>query len=265
MTKAIILIITALCLFGAVPEAEASLIFQGGDANTNLISNGVGGNGSKSGGPLSFTNFGDNNNNTGIASIDSIDTLLGTALAATDVVTLNATITSTGNLRANGIEFGLSPSGTDFRPVNNLLFRTDVDGDPSGMALNNFPGLGSTDAGFGVDEASLRDGFNIALVADVNGFTVTITDVIGTQAGFVGDTTLIYNQSTAFTGNEFLDNFGGGHIYLTAQGNNITTTLSDFSIDVTPVPEPSTVGLMLLLTGSGLLLYHRRRSIAPST
>jgi len=206
-----------------------------------------------------------NNHAAGIGSNEDINTLKGSSLLATDTVTITLSVTSTtGNISANGIEFGMSPMApvvgdnsdtSDFRPANNLIFQIDDAGADSGMAIDNFTGLGLNDAGWGVTEASLADGFTISLVANSSGFNFTLSDIV--ENGGTA-TTLSYGNS--FTGSQFVDNFGGGHLYFTRQLQNTNSGVTNFgnvTIDVTPIPEPSTTALFGF-SGFALLLRRRR-------
>lgn len=209
--------------------------------------------------PAPNGNTSGNNNASGLVSNENIDTLNGSPLVVTDTVTLKLAVSSTTgvtNLRANGIEFGLSPEGTGFRPDANLIFQIDADNDTSGMALGNISALTLNAAGWAVTEASLADGFDVNLVADNSGYTFTINGI--QEVGNLTNTTLSY--SNTFTENQFIDNFGGGHIYYTRQGSNGTANvnISEFSIDVTSVPEPSTSVLLGLLALGGM--FTRRRA-----
>ena len=200
-----------------------------------------------------------NNNASGLASSQDIDTLMGgLGLVSTDTVTMTMTVSSTtgaNNLRANGIEFGMSPNGTGFRPNDNLLLQIDADNDNSGMAINGITTLTLNAAGWAVTEASLADGFTVSLVADSAGFNFTLSDIAEVGGS---NTTLAFGGT--FAGTEFIDNFGGGHLYYARQGSNGTAdvNLSEFSIDVTPIPEPSTALLSFL--GFAGLLRRRRAS-----
>ena len=122
------------------------------------------------------------------------------------------------------------------------------------MAPDNFPGETVNAAGWGATEASLLDGFTITLQADSSGYLFTVSDIV--QTGFPATTTLTFGGT--FSGTEFVDNFGSGHIYFTAQKDanpDMIAKVSEFSI--TLVPEPSRA----LLTGLGLgvCLLRRRR------
>lgn len=246
-------------------NANAAVIFDASPTNSsivgnafNLTSNTLSG----STGSLTLTTVASANNNaSGLASNDNINTLLGLGLVSTDTVTMKLTVSSnTGNtnIRANGIEFGMAPNSTDFRPTENLMFQIDAEQDASGMAIGNFydPDLTLNVAGWAVTESGLADGFTVTLVADSSGFTFTLNDI--TETGNLTNTSVSY--SNTFAGTEFIDNFATGHIYYTRQGSGGTANvnISEFSIDVTSIPEPSTA-LLSFLGFAGLLRRRRAR------
>lgn len=245
-------------------NANAATIFDGTTTNVNLVANSSGPSvNSISGttGALVVNTISSSNlSSTGIAGMDDINTLNGSALVATDVVTMQLTvssITGANDITGNGIEFGISPNGTGFRPSNTLMLRLPQNGTTAGMSLNNVLGLATNVAGWAPVESSLVDGFGITLVADNSGFIFTLTDI--QEVGNITNTTLSY--SSTFTGTQFVDNFGGGHIYFTRQGgalvagSEVDVNISEFSIDVSPIPEPSAA----LLSFLGLAGFLRRR------
>ncbi|MEN8773777.1 MAG: PEP-CTERM sorting domain-containing protein [Akkermansiaceae bacterium] len=244
-------------------NVKATVVFDASTTNVNVVGNAVGLLSNNlyddpSTGALTLSSVTlSNNNASGLASADDIDTLKGTPLLATDTVTMTLGISDStlNNIRANGIEFGMSPNGTGFRPASNLIFQIDADNDASGMAIGNIPALTLNVAGWGVTEASLGDGFTATLVANNAGYTFTLSDI--QEVGNLTNTTLSY--SNTFSGTEFIDNFGGGHLYYTRQiaTGEGEVNISEFSIDVTSIPEPSTTALLGLLTlGS---VFKRRR------
>ncbi|MBK1855612.1 PEP-CTERM sorting domain-containing protein [Verrucomicrobiaceae bacterium 5K15] len=258
-----LLLVPTLGAVSLLHSAHAAIIYNASTSNSGIVGNAVNLTSNSftgtTGALTVTTDASGNNNASGIASNDDINTLKGSALLATDTVTMKMIVTNTtgvNNLRANGIEFGMSPNGTGFRPAENLIFQIDADNDDSGMAIDNFydPDLTLNVAGWAVTEASLADGFTVTLVADSDGFTFTLFDI--EEVGNLSNTTLSY--SNTFTGSQFVDNFGGGHMYYTRQGTagEVDVNISEFSIDVTPIPEPSAAGLLGL---SGLALILRRR------
>lgn len=199
-----------------------------GTSNVNAITNnnnvpGISG----SAGDITVTLNGDNFSNQGIASQDNISSLLGRPLADTDTVTMTFVLEETSDIIANGIELGLSPNGTGFRPEDNLSFAIDADGGNSGLSIGNVIGLSNRVLGFGFTEASVIDGFTLTLTANAEGYVFEIMDVVTTEptaqtsAQFAG----------AFTGNQFLDIFSTGHIYGTVQ-QGTPTRYSEFSIAI---------------------------------
>lgn len=267
------LIFPAIGTVFSLLNVNAAIIFDADTTNANVVGNNFNlGSNTLAGttGALTLTtaataqpapngNTSGNNNMSGLASNDDIDTLLGRGLVATDMVTMMMTISSTDqNLRANGIEFGMSPNGTGFRPVGNLLFQIDDAGAPSGIAINGITSDVVNIAGWAVTESSLVNGFTITMVADSAGFNFTLTDI--QEVGNLTNTTISYGNT--FAGTEFIDNFGGGHLYYAVQGSNGggDVNISELSIDVTSasIPEPSTALLSFL--GFAGLLRRRRAS-----
>jgi hypothetical protein len=225
-----------------IASTHAALIFDASTANTTIIGNNVsvsGGGATLTGSPgsLVFINPNGANNTSGFTSTSDVDTLRGTALTVLDRVVFSATITGiTGDLSSNGLEFGMSPNATGFRPTDNLL----VGIKPTGAVIlvgNSFPGTQT--AAFTVNLASIYDGFGITLTANNEGWTVELTDVVlstGTSA----------TMSGSFTGTQFVDNFSGGHFYLAAQKDaapDVVVNLSQASIDVSRTRVLSLVGI----------------------
>ncbi|MDB0068613.1 PEP-CTERM sorting domain-containing protein [Akkermansiaceae bacterium] len=269
------LIFPAIGTVFSLLNANAATIFDASTSNSNVVTNNFNlSSNSFTGttGALVLTtvaapnasvpgNTSGNNNASGLASSQDIDTLMGgLGLVSTDTVTMTMTVSSTtgaNDLKANGIEFGMSSDGTSFRPAGNLLLQIDADNDNSGMAINGITSLTINAAGWAVTEASLADGFTVTLVADSAGFNFTLTDI--QEFGNLTNTTLIFGST--FAGTEFIDNFGGGHLYYARQGSNgtVDVNLSEFSIDVTSaIPEPSTA-LLSFLGFAGLLRRRRAR------
>ncbi len=192
--------------------------FTGTDGNLNPISNYPNQPPVVSGtvGDITIDLVGGGQNNAGIASKENIDELSaaynGGSLSDTDTVVLTFDYESVGDITANGIELGISPNGTGFRPDGNFFFVIDDNGAASGMAQGNVLGIGVNDAVFGFLESSLSDGFTATLTANTNGFTFDFADVVVTGSG---QTTASY--SGTFTGNQFLDIFSTGHMYSTTQ------------------------------------------------
>ena len=235
-------IILSVLLTATVP-ASASLIFSAGAGNLNTISNAVTGTTSASfaGGSGTFDTTGLNNYNGGIASQQDIDTLLGRLLLDTETVILSLTVDGmTGDLQANGYEFGISPDGTGFRPAGHLVFQLRANGQTSKVS----PGAlvdGDSPATFNLGETSIEDGFSGTLTANAQGYTFDFTGV--NVASGTGPTSF---SGTFANATQFRNLFGSGHFYTTAQknANPMTVTISTATIQV--IPEPGTMGLLLL-------------------
>jgi hypothetical protein len=219
------LMLTSVALMTAMAEAE--VVFNAASTNTTLVGNSVSVSGdgatvTGSPGSLVFTNPNGANNTSGFTSTGDIDTLRGKALKDTDIVVISATITSlTGDLTSNGLEFGMSPNATDFRPAARLMVKYVTSGTVS------VGGLATATADFTIALASLKDGFGVKLTVNKEGWTFEFTDVVllsGTSATISG----------SFSGTEFVDNFGGGHFYLTGQKDaspDMVINFSEASID----------------------------------
>lgn len=216
-----------------------------------------------------------NNTNSFIQSDDggpnNINSYNGSTLLSTDVVTVRVTVDGiTGDLNANGIEFGISSGLNTFRGDPSFLARWRPNGVGGGETelANGFNGLTGNvnNAGTGVQEDSLDDGFTIEAIYDVNGITYTISDIeervtnnptqtiFLSAADILADTGNAYNFADVGTQNAYFNFQTAG------TGNNRTATISEFSIEVSSsvVPEPSSA-IALAFGGLGLL-FRRRRS-----
>jgi len=241
-----------------LPGAFAIAVFNFDTSNTNIVSNnantGAGQTIATAGGVTTFTNQSGGNNNSGIASISNISTLLGRSVNPAETVILELEVDSIiGDLSANGIEFGLSPNGTGFRPGGHLI---------AGPRANNstlqFLSGGSVIGGAnsfvtGATEASLLDGFGATLTLDASGFSFVFDDVIPTS----GVGTSITTSGTFASAAQFTAFADNAHFYLTAQKSANPDLVLDFSLArLSVVPEPSRA--MLLLLGMATLLLRRR-------
>ena len=248
----------------AVGTAQAAIIFQASDTNTTKISNNnnagdtnakVAVTGDTATSTLLISNTNGNFGNGGIASTDPINTLNALGLTALDKVTMVFTIDSiSGLIRANGVTFGLDDDNSTFGLTGGLGVNVRAQG--STVTLTEGFGTADTITAWNATEASILDGFTVTLVADVNGYSFSFADLVAS-----GGTTIVDITGT-FSGTEFVDNFGAGYFYGTAQKFNqgataLETTVSVASIDVTAVPEPSS--FVLLALGS-LGLIRRRRA-----
>ena len=263
--------ITAVAV-GLVGAVNAAVIYDAAPGNTTLLNNGSNDSGSLSlsgsAGSLVVTNANGSFNMGGPVSTSNINTLNGTALTAADTVTLKLTVDSiSGTWRANGVQFGLVGSTTAFpnTTTDNLVFGVRAPNQGSSVERRySFLTPGDLDLSFDATEASIFDGFSMEIVANSAGYAVTLSDIIvanSTATGITdGDTTATVTGS--FTGSQFLDNFGDGHIWYGSQRFNtnpstdpLVTNISEMSIDV--IPEPATLGLVAAF-GGGILIIRRR-------
>ncbi|MGJ8641999.1 MAG: PEP-CTERM sorting domain-containing protein [Luteolibacter sp.] len=269
--------LNAIATVGMIGASSAAGIFSATTANITAIAN------APSGGEmlptitgatpnLLVTQAAQNNNMAGFASTSNIDTLIGGGgLTAADTVTMSVTVDSISGaqFRSNGYEFGLSESAS-FRPATGS-FLLGMAASNSGSDVRFMSKFGSTDVNgdgsldWNSNQDAILDGFTITLTADVVGYSFFIEGILvagSTNADYTdGDTTATISGNWA--GTEFLDNFGGGHLYTAVQqrtgqteGDNMITDYSAATIDVTVVPEPSSAALLGL---AGLVLILRRR------
>ena len=242
--------------------ASADVVFDADTTNTTLSNNAIGLAGTLTGSPgdLNLQNNGNGFNITALFSTDDINTLNGATLTDLDTVTATITVSglSVGELRANGIEFGLQ-SAID-NPISNnqsgdLVVRAEAS-NSGGDIGTFFDGGGFVDSGAGGTTPTITDGFTITLDADVDGYTFTLESIGATSPVEI---------SGAFTGTQFVDFVGGGHFYYAQQqfnpannGVNLLGNITQASVHVTTaVPEPSS--LALLAIGAVGICVRRRR------
>lgn len=207
-----------------------------------------------------------NSNAAFIASSSTVSGANGGAILATDTVTVCGVIDDfSGNPAGNGFEFGLQ-NGTGFRSNPNLLFQIDDGGNRSGLApffSTSGPGANvNSNVAPGSTEASLGDGFSFTAVYDATGITYTVSDIITTNeqgAEPVGANSYTWFHTDAAYVANWTTLVGNSSAYYSHQKNNTpldaTSTISKFSIDVTSVPEPSS----LVLVGLGVIGMCARR------
>ena len=245
--------------------ASADVVFDADTTNTTLSNNAIGLAGTLTGSPgdLNLQNNGSGFNITALLSTDDINTLNGATLTDLDTVTATITVSglSVGELRANGIEFGLQ-SAID-NPISNsqsgdLVVRAEAS-NSGGDIGTFFDGGAFDDSGEGgsTNTATITDGFTITLDADVDGYTFTLESIGATSPVEI---------SGAFTGTQFVDIVGGGRFYYAQQqfnpannGVNLLGNITQASVHVTTaaVPEPSS--LALLAIGAVGICVRRRR------
>jgi hypothetical protein len=210
----------------------ADIIYIATPDNSTFVFNVVGGNQTPASGTLTGTAGSLDISNTGIgfgmvgfASTNDINTMSGTPLTDADLVVFKATITGiTGSIKANGVEFGMSPDGTSFRPDDNLIYSMQADNNlhkfQVNVLLDPIPTINARSS-----VASMEDGFDITLVANKVGYSFVINGIV--DSANANATTIV--QSGTFIGDEFLDHFSGGHFYLAIQKQTTATTIMSIS------------------------------------
>lgn len=246
--------VCVLCVGAWTPGVSAVTLrhlddtFDDGNIGTNtlgagtgfqIVSNPVLGTGSisESGGQGIVMTSGQNNDNTGVVSNDTLNVNL------TDKVTAFWDVSSASNITANGIEL-LVQGGTGFRALDFIELKLR----PTGTAeviVNNTVVLSDT---YTVGQA--LDGFTATLMADPSGWTLSTTGLPSLSM-----------LSGGYGSSDFVSLFNGGRVAATVQGTGQTgnMTLNQITVDVvSTIPEPATAGLAVLGL-SALGLAGRRR------
>lgn len=227
-----------------ITSASAAPFYSATPGNTALFTNGVADNGLMTlSGATPNLILNNNNgafNHGGFSSMESMSTLLGTALDATDAVALTLTVDSiggSGELRANGIFFGMAGAAalTGGRAPS-LLLQIEAGNNGSDVAVSSSFTTGG-DAGFNALQSSLEDGFSITLTANRSGYQFELSDIV-TDSGATSS-----SVEGTFGGTEFVDHFNGGRFYFSAQkwnNGNIELDISKASVEEVPFVEIST-------------------------
>jgi hypothetical protein len=243
MKKILWMVLLAL---GWVGAASAGTIFSATTGNTTLFNNGTADNGllTLTGvtPDLVLNNGNGGFNNGGFSSTESMSALQGTALTSTNAISMSVTVDSiggTGELRSNGITFGMTGAASfGGGGTPSLLLGLEAASNGSDVTVASLFVTGG-DAGFDVVQSSLEDGFSITLTADVSGYSFLLTDIV-TDGGATSA-----SVEGSFSGTEFVDNFNNGFFYIAAQKwdtGNIELDISEATISVgeyIEVIEPS--------------------------
>lgn len=254
----------AFVILGMVGSSSATVIFDASPANTTLANNGIGAQGTLTGTPgdLEFQNNSSGFNFSSFASTDNINTLNGSPITDLDVVTVTIQVADfrIGDLRANGIDFGLNNATTsnisNTQPGDNIIrLEEGNNGNDIGTFFN---GAGFLDSGLNASDVELLNGFTAELVADVNGYTYTLGSV-----NAASNTTPLIVSGTYAPG-EFVSTVGTSHFFYAQQqfnsANNGVDLLADITearIVVTSVPEP-TSAVLLGLGGFAFMMRRRK-------
>lgn len=245
--------------------ANAAVIYEASDSNTTAVINGVTGaaataTGDTATGSMSLLVTGNNFAYGGFASTQTINALNGTAITDTDIVTVTFTtgdvdpgLDTNGALRSRGFNMGIAAS-TAFDgggSADQLIINVRGGNNITAIDLANSSNAGPASTGSSLEDASA--GITVTIVADVNGWTASFTDNLGTS--------LTADLTGSFDAGEFTSFIGNGHLYAGFQqwqggADGVTVPFEVASVDVTPIPEPGSLALLGL---GGLLIDRRRR------
>ena len=248
----------AICMcmfvFESVASAQTDPIFEASSENTLTFDNEVNGGEDNrmvvgATPDLDYVQTGGNFYLGGFASTDSINDLNGTAVTASDQVTMTLTIDSIDRqdieVRSRGVEFGLAAEpvrdgGTTFADTLVLRIGGSSNSVPLTFGGNSAAGTptfadpdATNDDGevvgilraetFEPTEASAADGFSVTLTANAAGYTFSFTGLEAMPAldDFNNGNGIVADVTGTFEPGEFESVFGGGHFHFGAQTRNM--------------------------------------------